>query len=356
MIRARTLKSWAGAAALVAALACVGVALASVGVAFADDAPDFYRGKQVTVYLGYEAGGAYDLYGRVIAKHLGKHIPGAPGVLAVNMPGASSMTLGNYLARLAPRDGTAFGIVNSALLFDPLFAGAASKAQFKGPDLTAVGNALTAPAVLFSSKSTGVKTLDDIRGKGLMIGAMTKTGDTYVLPSALKKLLDLDKLKIVTGYAGTREVVLALERGEVFGRVWDMEGIRATRPQWLEKDGDINIVVAFAPKRTDDIPAGVPLARDFVSDPGDRAALDAISLTTLIARPFIAPPGLPPERTAILRKAFRETMEDPDYLADMKQARANAQFMSGEDMERYLRDAYALPAPVVDRIRGILNE
>lgn len=340
---------WRGLAIAVCAGAC-GLA------ARAQDASEFFRGKQITVYIGYEAGGAYDLYGRVIAKHFGAHVPGAPTVLAVNMPGASSMTLGNYLTRLAPKDGTAFGIVNSALLFDPLFSGASSKAQFKGPDLTAVGNALTAPAVLFSLKSTGVATIDDIRSKGLLIGAMTKSGDTYVLPSALKRLLDLDKLKIVTGYAGTREVVLALERGEVFGRVWDMEGIRATRPQWLDKDGDIRIVVAFAPKRTPDIPADVPLARDFVADPGDRAALDAISLTTLIARPFVAPPGLPPERTAVLRKAFRETMEDPDYLADMRQARANVQFMSGEDMQSYVRDAYALPDAVVARIRGILNE
>jgi len=169
-------------------------ALAASGARAQSD-PDFYRGKQVNLYIGYEPGGAYDLYGRMVARHLGKHLPGGPNVLPVNMPGASSMTLGNFLARVAPHDGTALGIVNSALVFDPLFAGANSKAQFRGPDLTAIGNALQAAAVLFSWKSSGVKTLADIRDRGLLIGAMTKTGDTYILPAALKKMMTLDRLK-----------------------------------------------------------------------------------------------------------------------------------------------------------------
>lgn len=343
------MRLWARALALIAGLASPACARAQSGA-------DFFKGRNLTVNIGYEAGGAYDLYGRVVARHLSKHVPGAPNVVPSNMPGASSMTLGNYLARVAPRDGTAIGIVNAALLFDPLFAGARSKAQFKGPDLTPIGNALSASAVLFSWKTAGVRTLDDVREKGLLIGAMTKTGDTYILPSALKKMLGLGKLDIITGYAGTREAVLALERGEIMGRVWDLEGIRATRPQWLEPDGEINVVVAIAPERTPELPAGVPLARDFLASDADRAVLDTISLTTLIARPFIAPPGLPPERTAMLRKAFMDTMRDPEYLEDMAKARANVIPMSGEDMEKYIASAYSLPDPLVARVRDILNE
>jgi tripartite-type tricarboxylate transporter receptor subunit TctC len=321
----------------------------------ADEVADFFKGKTVTIYIGYGVGGAYDLYARMLARYLPKHIPGAPTVLPVNMPGASSMVLGNYLARIAPRDGTAVGAVNAALIFDPLFAGAASKAQFKGPDMTMIANAVSAAAVLFSWKTSGVTTFDDLKTKDLLIGAMTKTGDTYVLPAALKAILNLDHLKIITGYPGTREAVLALERGEIMGRVWDMEGIRSTRPQWLE-DGSIHILAQLAPKRMPEVPASVPLARDLVPDEQDRKVLDTVSLTTLMARPYIAPPGIPPARVKALRAAFMATMHDPEYLADMKKAQANVQPMSGEEMQRYVADAYALPEPLIKRVRAILSQ
>lgn len=331
------------------------MALCCAGLARADDPAEFYRGKTITFYIGYEPGGAYDLYARIIGKHLGKHVPGNPLVVPSNMPGASTMVLGNHLARIAPRDGTAIGAVNSALIFDPLFNGAASRAQFKGPDMSTLGNAVSAAAVLFAWKSSGVKTLQDLKTKPLVIGAMTKTGDTYVLPAAIKKIVGLDGLRIVTGYPGTREVVLALERGEVQGRVWDMEGIRAVRPQWLT-DGSINLLAQMAPERMPEVPADVPLAKDFVASEDDRRALDVIFLPTLLARPYIAPPGLPQDRLATLRKAFDATFADPDFLADMQKAQAGVQPMSGEEMERHIKAAYALPEPVIRRIREIVAE
>ena len=321
----------------------------------ADDVADFYRGKTVTIYIGYEPGGAYDLYARAIGRHLSKHIPGAPLVIPSNMPGASTMVLGNFLARIAPRDGTAIGAVNSALIFDPLFNGANSRAQFKGPDMPTLANAVSAAAVLFSWKTSPVKTFADLKTSQLVIGAMTKTGDTYVIPAAVKKILALDGLRIVTGYPGTREVVMAIERGEVQGRVWDMEGIRAVRPQWLE-DGSINLLAQLAPQRMPEVPAHVPLAKDFVADEADRRALDVIFLPTLLARPYIAPPGIPAERLAALRKAFMATFADPEFIAEMQRAQAGIAPMSGEDMERHIRAAYAQPEAVIKRIRDILAE
>jgi tripartite-type tricarboxylate transporter receptor subunit TctC len=272
-----------------------------------------------------------------------------------NMPGASTMVLGNYLAKVAPRDGTAFGAVNAALLFDPLFAGSATKAQFEGPDMTMLGNAVSAAAVLFAWKTTGIQRFEDLRSRDLLIGAMTKTGDTYVLPAALKKILHLDRLRIVTGYPGTREAVLAIERGEIMGRVWDMDGLRSTRPDWL-KDGSIRLLVQLAPHKSPEVPDDVPLARDFVADENDRKALDVISMTTLMARPYIAPPGLPAERVALLRKAFMDTFADPDFLTDMQRAQANVQPTSGEDMQKAVQDAYGLPEASKQRIRDILAD
>src|SRR5882762_2297184 len=131
--------------------------------AAADAVADFYRGKPITCFIGYGVGGGYDLFARTISRHLSRHIPGNPTIVPVNMPGASSMVLGNHLARRAPRDGTAFGAVNSALLFEPLFYGAESKAQFSGPDMTMLANAVTSAGVLIAWHSTGIKTLADLR-------------------------------------------------------------------------------------------------------------------------------------------------------------------------------------------------
>ena len=324
------------------------------GQARADALADFYRTKTITVYIGYEAGGGYDLYARTIAKHLGKHMPGNPRTLAQNMPGASSMVLGNYLAKIAPRDGTAIGAINSALLFDPIF-NAESKAQFKGTEMTALGNVVSSASVLLAWKSTGIKSLADLKTKEIIIGATSRSGDTYTLPLALKKVLGLTAMKIIPGYAGTREVALALEKGEVTGRVWDLDGIRAARPQWLT-DGSITLVAQLAPEKSPEVPANVALVKEFVANAEDNQMLDTIFISTTLARPYIAPPGLPAERTAALRSAFMATMSDTEFRADMEKLSMSVGPISGEAMEKIVADAYALPPAMVEKIRALLKD
>lgn len=328
--------------------------LAISGGALANDVADFYRGKAITVYIGYGPGGGYDLYARALARHIVKHIPGNPQTLPSNMPGASSMTLSNFLARVAPKDGTAFGAVNSALLFDPLFAGKNSKAQFAGPDMTTIGNLTSSASVLVAWHESGVKTLEDIRGKGLTIAATSPSGDTYLLPLAVKNTLGLDKLKLVIGYPGTREAALALERGEVSGRVWDMEGIKAARPDWL-RDKKINLVAQLAPKKMPEVPADVPLVRDSVPNEEDRRVLDVIFLSTVLARPYIAPPGLPEARKKTLRDAFMATVQDAEFLAEMKKVQLTVDPTSGEEMEQIIKDAYNLAPSTVEKVRKALT-
>ena len=318
----------------------------------ADPVADFYRGRTITCYIGYASGGGYDLYARSIIKFMQKHIPGNPNIVPMNMPGASSMTLGNHLARVAPRDGTAFGAVNSMLLFDPLFNGPKSKAQFTGVDMTMIGNAVVSAAVLIALRTSGVTSLEDLRKTELTIAASTPSGDTYLLALALRNVLGL-KLKIITGYPGTREVAMALENGEVQGRVWDMEGIKAARPQWL-RDGTIRILAQLAPRADRAAPPGVPLARDFAANEDDKRVLDVICLSTALARPFIAPPGIPPERAQALKDAFWATMRDPDFLAEMERLQLAIDPVSGADMEKLLKEAYALPEGLVQRVRKAL--
>jgi tripartite-type tricarboxylate transporter receptor subunit TctC len=341
---------------MLARLAIVAVALlAGAGPLAADPIADFYHGKTITCFIGYGAGGGYDLFARTISRHMTKHIPGNPSILPVNMPGASSMVLGNHLAKRAPQDGTAFGAVNSALVFDSLFAGAESKAQFQGPELTMIGNAVSSASVLITWHTSGVKSIPDLKQKPLIIGATSRTGDTFLLPLAVKNILGLDQLKIITGYPGTREAAIALERGEISGRVWDMEGIKAGRPQWL-KDGSINIVAQLAPQKMPEVPAEVPLVKEYVANDEDKKVLDVIFVSTILARPYIAPPNVPAERVKALREAFMATMKDPDFLADIQKLQLTIDPTTGEEMERIVREAYALPAGVVAKVRKALSD
>src|SRR4051794_16821674 len=321
----------------------------------AQSVAEFYRGKTITCYIGYGVGGGYDLFARTISRHMTRHIPGNPTILPVNMPGASSMILGNHLARRAPQDGTAFGAVNSALVFDTLFAGSESKAQFHGPELTMIGNAVSSASVLVAWHTSGVKTIDDLRQKQLIIGATSRSGDTYLLPLAVKNVLGLDKLKIITGYPGTREAAIALERGEITGREWDMEGIKAGRPQWLT-DGSINILAQLAPKKMPEVPASVPLVKDYVTSEDDKKVLDVIFMSTILARPYIAPPNVPADRVKALRDGFMATMKDPEFVAEINKMQLTVDPTSGEEMEKIVRDAYALPDALIQKVRKALVE
>jgi len=332
----------------------VAVMLAGAAPATAQSVADFYRGKTLTCFIGYGVGGGYDLFARTISRHMGRHIPGNPTILPVNMPGASSMVLGNHLDKRAPQDGTAIGAVNSALLFDPLFAGAETKAQFQGPEMTMIGNAVSSAAVLIAWHTSGIKTIDDLRHKPLIVGAPSRTGDTYLLPLAIKNTLGLDNLKLITGYPGTREIVIALERGELTGRVWDMEGLKATRADWI-RDGTINIVAQLAPRKMPEVPASVPLVKEFVANEDDKKVLDVIFVSTILARPYIAPPGVPADRVKALRDAFMATMKDPEFIAEAEQRKLTLEPESGEELEALIRRTYATPKPIVERIGKLIQ-
>ena len=172
---------------------------------------------------------------------------------------------------------------------------------------------------------------------------------------AVKNVLGLDNLKIITGYPGTREAAIALERGEITGRVWDMEGIKAGRPQWL-KDGSLNILAQLAPRKMPEVPVEVPLVKDYVANDDDKKVLDVIFTSTILARPYIAPPNVPADRVKALREAFMATMKDPEFLAETGKLQLTIDPTSGEEMEKIVRDAYALPEAVVQKVRKALAD
>lgn len=326
---------------------------ALAGGARADAVSDFYQGKTVNLYIGYGPGGAYDTYSRLLARYMPSHLPGNPTFVPQNMPGASSMRMANFLARVAPKDGTAFGAVNSALIFDPLFAGARSQAQFKGPDMTMIGNVVSSASVLVAWAATGVKTLDDVRERGLTIGATSPSGDTYLLPLSVKNILGLDRLKIVIGYPGTREAALALEQGEISGRVWDMEGIKASRPDWL-RDGKINILVQIGLEKSPDLP-NVPLLMDLGKTEEDRAVLKLLSSPTAIGRPIFTNPGVPEDRVKTLRAAFNAMVKDPKFISEAQRENFEIDPVSGEEVQKIVAEIVSAPEGVRKRLNEIIG-
>lgn len=335
---------------LVPALAAAAFLAAATTAAHADAVEDFYRGKTVTLLIGYEVGGGYDLYGRALGRFIGRHIPGNPQVIASNMPGAASMTLANHLAKIAPRDGTVLGAVNSALLLDTLIAGDASKAQFKASDMTMIGSISSNASVLLASAAAGVTNGADIRAKGIVVGTTALSSDSYLSALALKKALRLDAMKLIAGYPGTRELTLALDRGEVGGRIWDMESMGSQKPEW-RTSGAVNILYELAPRHMPEIPAGVRLARDDATDDLDRAALDIIFSNAMAFRPYLAPPGLAPAMRDALRRAFSDTMKDPEFLDHMKRISLGVTPMTGEALQAMIATLYGADRAVVERVR-----
>ena len=327
---------------------------AAVGPAQADPVADFYRGKTITCYIGYGVGGGYDLIARTISRHMARHIPGEPSIVPVNMPGASSMVLANYLAKRAPADGTAFGAVNSALVYEPLFSGAASKAQFRAPDLTMIGNAVSSASIFFAWHTTGIKTVDDLKTKPLIIGAPSNSGDTYLQPLAIKNVLRLDKLKIVTGYPGTREIALAIEQGEARGPGLG-HGRRAGGAAELAAGSTDQYPAQLAPNKMPEVPADVPLIKDYVVNEDDKKVLDVIFMSTVLARPYIAPPGVPAERAGRARGLHGDDAGPGVSRRDQRLALTIAP-TSGAQMQQIVRDNYGLPESIVLKVRKALGD
>lgn len=325
------------------------------GLAASDSAADFFLGKTITLYIGGEAGGGYDLFMRTLARHITPHIPGGPAVLPVNMPGASSMILGNYLARVAPRDGSVIGAVNPLLLFEALFSGAHSMAQFRGPEMTMIGNGATAHWVLLTRHSEAITSVTDLKYKDLVVGTTARPGASYILTHAIQKIFDLSHLKIVSGYAGIREVAGAVDRGELSGCVMDIEDLMVLRPQWL-RETSMDIIAELSPR---DVAGGVnraPSIRELAANDEDKHVLDVIFASTTLSRPLIAPPQLPPSRTESLRDGFLAAFSDPVFLAEMAVMKIAPSPTSGKRMEEMIGAAYDVSPELLARLHAVLGD
>ena len=340
----RVLPRWS----LVARLFVLLVASATAG--FAQDAPSF-KGKSVDIYTGYTVGGGYDLYTRLIARHIGKHLAGNPSVIPKNMEGAASMRLANWLYTAAPKDGTAFGTIGRGTALDPLLG--QPGAQFDGTRFNWIGSANDEVSVCVAWHTTGFATFDDLMKKELLIGGTGPGDDTVQFPKVLVGVLGA-KLKIIAGYPGGNDAVLAMERGELQGRCgWSYSSIKAAHPDWLAQK-KVAILVQFALAKHPDLP-DVPLITDLAKTEEQQKLLKFVFARQVMGRPYLAPPGVTTATVAALRSAFMATMADKEFLADAERSKLEITPVPGERIQELVAELYKTPPELAKRLAEMLR-
>jgi tripartite-type tricarboxylate transporter receptor subunit TctC len=312
---------------------------------------DFYRGKTITVSVGFSVGGAYDLHARTLARVLGKHVPGRPNVIVKNAPGAAGLVLVNSLYNALPKDGTELATFDRSVPLEPLLN--PDKARFDALKLSWIGSTDDDASTCFAWHASPVKTLDDAMMRELVVGGTGIGGNSVIFPRVLNAVLGT-RFKVVTGYPGSSEVLLAMERGETEGFCsMGFPTIELARPDWV-RDRKLSILVQLALRKNKDHPE-VPLALDLAKTAADRQAIELVVSPNLFARPFAASPGVPEDRVSALRAAFNATMADPEYLADAAAKKLQVALVKGEQIDAVLRRLYDMPKSVVDRLRDAIK-
>jgi tripartite-type tricarboxylate transporter receptor subunit TctC len=332
------------------AVGCAIAVLWSMGAAAQDAAPSF-KGKTVDIYTGYTVGGGYDLYTRLLARHIGKYLPGNPTVVPKNMEGAASIRFANWLYSVAPKDGTVLGTIGRGTALDPLLG--QPGAQFDGTRYNWIGSANDEVSVCVAWHTTGFKTFDDMLRRELLIGGTGPGDDTVQFGKVLAGVLGA-KLKIISGYPGGNDAVLAMERGELQGRCgWSYSSVKAAHPDWLAQN-KIAILVQFALAKHPELP-DVPLITDLAKTEEQQKLLRFVFARQVMGRPYLAPPGVPAATVAALRRAFMATMADKEFLADAERSKIEITPVPGERIQELVAELYKTPPELTKRLAEMLR-
>jgi tripartite-type tricarboxylate transporter receptor subunit TctC len=331
-------------------LACAALFVAADATA-QDAVANFYRGKTITISVGFTAGGGYDLHARTLARHFGRHVPGNPNIVVKNVPGAAGLILANQLYNTAPKDGTEIATFDRAIPLEPLVA--PERARFDSLKLNWIGSTDNDVSTCFAWHTAAVKTMDDLFHRELVVGGTGTGGNAHIYPKVLNAVLGT-KFKLVPGYPGSSEVLLAMERGETEGFCsMGFVTLEFTKPQWV-RDRTVNVLVQLGITKNKNH-MNVPLALDLAKTAEDRQAIEFVVSPNLFARPFVAPPGVPTDRVQALRKAFNATFDDPDYLAEAKQRKKQVLLVRGEEIDDVLKRIYSMPRAVMDRVKDAIK-
>lgn len=314
------------------AAASATLALLAAGSARADALSDFYTGKTITVIVGADSGGGYDAQGRLMARHIGRFLPGTPNAIVQNMPGAGSLTAANQLYNVSPKDGTVMGLLQRGVF----------SAKFTNPqgvrfDLTKfnwVGNLSAETGVVIAWANSPFKTIEDVMNQEMLVGGTGPHIDTETSPRMMNALIGT-KFKIISGYPGTTDAVLAMERGEVQGMGdWSWSNVKTRRPDYL-REGKVRVLMQMSTQKEPDLP-NVPLAMDFVKTPEQRELMTLFLAQKSAARPVVAPPGIPADRVKAIRAAFDKMIVDADFLKDATQAKLDIDPAPAAAIERVI--------------------
>jgi tripartite-type tricarboxylate transporter receptor subunit TctC len=332
-------------------LCCLATLIAFGGIAAADDVADFYKRTNVSLVIGFSAGGGYDAYARLLARFFGKHLPGGPTVVPQQMAGAGSLRAANYIYTVAPKDGSIFGTFSRSISISPLV----DKAQFDSRKFTWLGSVTDDNTICVSSSASPIRNWDDFINTPSKFGGEGVGGEPDSWLSMYRNVFGA-KAGLVTGYPGTNDIVLAMERGEVDGLCglsWST--IKTQHPQWLT-GRLVNFIVQAALQKEPALPS-TPLATDLAKTPEQLQILKLMLVTEAMARPFAAPPEMPPARKAALLSAFDGTMSDPDFLAEAQKLNFDVRPVSAAKIDALLADVYSTPKDVIDRAKkAIVSE
>jgi tripartite-type tricarboxylate transporter receptor subunit TctC len=330
------------------------LALAALGSSTpvaAQSVAEFYRGKTIRMVVATSPGGDYDLRARLLARHMSRHIPGEPSIVAVNMPGAVGVQAANWMAAQAPQDGTALHAIMQGM--SALQALGGGNVEFDTRKFSWIGNTTDTPNVINSWYTTGIKTIQDVMTKELVVGAPGLATSSVYYPKALNELVGT-KFKIVPGYPGGNVVNLAMERGEVGGRgsnSW--ASWKSTHPEWI-KDKKIFILVQIAMRRDPEL-ADVPTMIELAKNETDRQVMEFLSADIPISRAYVTTPGTPPDRVEALRRAFDTTMKDPLFLAEAAKSNTDISPSTGEESQKFAAMIANTPPAVLAKAKMILD-
>jgi tripartite-type tricarboxylate transporter receptor subunit TctC len=326
--------------------------MAAAGICRADAVEDFYKGRSIKFIVGSNTGGSYDSYSRLLAAHMSRHMPGHPTFIIENMPGASGMQSATFLSQIAPKDGSVIGMFNQSMAQRQMLEPQAVRFDVgKFGWIGAMGNTVT---VFLTWHTTGVKTIEDAKAREVTMGALSSDGGNAVFPLLLNKFLGT-KFKVVLGYPGGNTIQLAMERGEVDGRgsvVW--AGFKSGWPQWISEK-KVNVLVQVGLSKDPDLP-DTPLLLDLATTPEQAAIFRFISSDSVMGFPVMAPPGTPADRLAALRKAFAETLNDPEFIKLADQRKLPVRYTSGEEVDRVMASMISTPKEVIATLKQRLQE
>jgi tripartite-type tricarboxylate transporter receptor subunit TctC len=307
----------------------------------------FYKGKSLDFVIGYPPGGSNDTFGRLVARHLGKYIPGKPNIIPKNTPGAGSFLAVNQIFNVAPKDGSVIGIGAPTLALDEKLG--TQGVRFKTAEMSWVGRVDSLINIVFMWKTSPVKTFADATKIESTLSGTGAGSTVSIYPTVMNNVFGT-KFKLVMGYKGSNEAMLAVERGEVEGHSTSWTALKVAHPDWI-RDGSVSVLVQFALNRHPELP-DIPTAVDLARNDEERAIMRAIMNAAEVGTAFFTTPGVPADRLVALRRAFDAAMKDPDLLSEAQKMRVAVSPMTGEDLQKLVAEVSNLSPELLEKVRA----